>query len=419
MLSSGVSFAQKLDRVERDAAQTMLKDVSGDVSKNYFDPTFHGLDWASLVKKTSENIDQSNDMEEAVAQIEGLLELLHDSHTFFIAPRHANPDYGWRFKIFGSQTYVTEVSAGSDAEKQGVHVGDEVLSINGFRVDRASAPLLHSAMAQYLPLSSVDVKVRDREGHVRQLRLLTSVPKEAASSGLNAWYPHEMRIKAENAWDNARAEAVELSPDVMAIRVPAFLQTGHDVDSLFAKARSHKKLIIDLRACGGGRVDSVHAYLEHIFNHDVSIGKLVERGKVTPQMIKGDAKKAFSGELVVLVDSETASGGEIFSRVVQLQQRGTILGDHTSGLTMESIRIPHRTGSNPMYFYGDSVTVADTVMSDGKSIERVGVQPDQVFLPSPADLAAHRDHVMSFAASLLGVELTPDQAAKVFPHQSP
>ncbi len=147
----------------------------------------------------------------------------------------------------------------------------------------------------------------------------------------------------------------------------------------------------------------------------MSIGKLVERGKETPQTIKGDSKNAFSGDLVVLVDSETASGGEIFSRVVQLEKRGTVVGDHTSGLTMESVSIPHRTGMNPWYFYGSSVTIADTVMTDGKSIERMGVQPDQAFLPSPADLAAHRDHVLSYAASLLGVQLTPDQASKVFP----
>jgi C-terminal processing protease CtpA/Prc len=420
MLSADVSFAQNLDRVERDAAQTMLKDVSNDVYKDYFDPTLRGLDWASLVKKTQENIDKSHDMEEAIAQIESLLQMLHDSHTFFLPPRRANTvDYGWRFKIIGKQTYITEVHAGSDAEKQGVHPGDEVLSINGFKVNRESAPLLHSAMELYLPLSSVDVKLRDREGHERQLRLMTSVTEKPAVAGLSAWAPYQSRINAENAWENARAGSVELSPDVMAIRVPAFFQTGHEVDALFAKARRHKKLIIDLRGCRGGSDASLHAYLEHIFSRDVSVGKLVKRGKETPLTVKGDAKNAFAGDLIVLVDSETASAAELFSRVVQLEKRGTIVGDHTSGLTMESVHLPHRTGMNPMYFYGTSVTIADAVMSDGRSVERNGVQPDQVFLPSPSDLAAHRDHVLSYAASLLGVQLTPDQATKVFPREKP
>jgi carboxyl-terminal processing protease len=419
-LAAPESFAQNLDRFDREIAESMLKEVANDVNKNYFDPTLHGLDWNSLVQKTRTNIDNAHDLEEAIAQIESLLQLLHDSHTSFIPPQHENKvDYGWRFKIIGSRTYITEVHAGSDAEKQGVHLGDEVLAINGFKVNRESAPLLHSAMEVYLPLSSVDVKLRDREGHVRDLRLLVSVTERPAVAGMSAWSPFEMRIKDQDAWDNIRAEAVELSPDLMAIRVPAFFQIGHDVDVLFAKARTHKKLIIDLRGCKGGRVDSVHAYLEHLFNHDVSIGKLVERGKVTPQTIKGNSKNAFTGDLVVLVDSETASGGEVFARVVQLEERGTILGDHTSGLTMASIRIPHRVGMHPVYLYGTSVTIADTVMRDGKSIEHIGVSPDQIFLPSPADLVAHRDHVLSFAASLLGIQLTPDQAAKVFVREKP
>jgi C-terminal processing protease CtpA/Prc len=417
LLSVKLTFAQTFDRVERDVAHTMLKDVSDDVSKKYFDPALRGLDWASLVKKTEQNIDKARDMEEAIAQIESLVQLLRDSHTSFIPPsRQANTvEYGWRFKIVGSQTYITEVRADSDAERQGVHVGDEVLAINGFRVDRQSAPLLHSALEVYLPLSSVDVKLRDREGHERQLRLLSSVTRQPVVAGLSAWYPNAMRLKAQDDWENARAVEVELSPDVMAIRVPAFLQIGHEIDALFAKARGHKKLIIDLRGCHGGRIDSLHAYLEHIFTHDVSIGNLVERGKVTPQTIKGQKKNAFTGELIVLVDSETASAGEIFSRVVQLEERGTVVGDHTSGLTMASIRIPHMTGMKPPYFYGTSVTIADTVMADGKSLEHIGVQPDRVFLPSPTDLAAHRDHVLSYAASLLGVQLTPDQATRVFP----
>jgi C-terminal processing protease CtpA/Prc len=420
MLSADLSFAQNFDRVDRDAAQTMLKDVSNDVSKKYFDANLRGLDWAAQVKKAQENIDKATDMGEAIAQIAGLLQLLHDSHTFFLPPGRANTvEYGWKFKIVGSQTYITEVRAGSDADRQGVHLGDEVLAINGFKVNRESAPLLKSAMEEYLPMSSVDVKLRDREGHERQLRLQSSVTEQPAVAGLSAWHPYEMRIKAENKWAGARAVPVELSPDVMAIRIQYFLQTGHDVDALFTKARRYKKLIIDLRGCHGGLVDSVHAYLEHIFSQDVNIGKTVERGKVTPQTIKGNANNAFTGDLVVLVDSETASGGEIFARVVQLEKRGTIVGDHTSGLTMESIMIPHRTGINPVYFYGASVTVADTVMADGKSVERIGVQPDQVFLPSPADIAAHRDHVLSFAASLVGVQLTPDQAAKVFPPEKP
>jgi C-terminal processing protease CtpA/Prc len=53
-------------------------------------------------------------------------------------------------------------------------------------------------------------------------------------------------------------------------------------------------------------------------------------------------------------------------------------------------------------------------MPDGVSLEHRGVTPDQVRLPSPDDLAAGRDVVLSYAVSLFGVTLDPVEAANLF-----
>ena len=68
-----------------------------------------------------------------------------------------------------------------------------------------------------------------------------------------------------------------------------------------------------------------------------------------------------------------------------------------------------------MVFYGASITDADIIMTDGKSLERVGVVPDELKLLTPADLASKLDPVLAYAASLAGVTISPQKAGGMFP----
>ena len=411
-----------MSRTDRDLAEAMLENISSDVQKNYFDPKLHGLDWDALTHEAMENIKKAPDMAAANAQIEGLLERLNDSHTNFLPVPNATPvDYGWQFKIIGKRAFITEVSPKSDAEGKGMRPGDELLTINGFSVDRSSALRLKYAMGVLAPRISIQVGLRDPTGKILQLQVNAKVFSHPAVYGLggSSWWSNQLKIDREDAWDRARAEYSEISPELMILRIPAFVQRGVDAERIFSKARDHKALIIDLRGTPGGRLDSVLDFLAGIFNRDVKLGQGLTRNKATTLTVKGNRHGSFEGDLIVLIDSESASGAEIFARVVQSEERGSILGDHSCGCVMEGRLFPHSYGSNPVYFYGAMVTVADTIMADGKSVEGVGVEPDRTFLPTAADLAAGRDPVLAYAASLAGVTLSAEDAAKLFPRPTP
>jgi hypothetical protein len=53
-------------------------------------------------------------------------------------------------------------------------------------------------------------------------------------------------------------------------------------------------------------------------------------------------------------------------------------------------------------------------MSDGASLEKVGVTPDEQVIPTAADLAAERDSVLARAMTLLGEPMSAEEAGRFY-----
>ena|ERR1700752_935596 len=120
--------------------------------------------------------------------------------------------------------------------------------------------------------------------------------------------------------------------------------------------------------------------------------------------------KTFKGKLIVLVDSESTSASELFARIMQLEGRAILIGDQTGGKVMSGVAHYLELGTNSSIAYSVNVTDSNIIMRDGKSLEDVGVTPDEIVLPTADDLAQNRDPVLSRAASLLGKQIAPDEA---------
>jgi C-terminal processing protease CtpA/Prc len=104
----------------------------------------------------------------------------------------------------------------------------------------------------------------------------------------------------------------------------------------------------------------------------------------------------------------------MYARLLQIEKRAVVIGDRTAGAVMTSRMFPHTVGIGRIAFYGTSITVGDVRMSDGSSLEHVGVTPDIVMIPTAADLAARRDPVLARAIAEAGGQMSPDDAGRLY-----
>lgn len=348
---------------------------------------------------------------------------MDDSHTFFLPPQHpVRLDYGWQYQMVGGHCLVTQVRPESDAEAKGLKPGDEVLAINGIAPARDIVWKLQYLFGVLRPQPSLHLDLQDPAGKKRNLDVAASIRETKlvtdltrANGGVDIWNI----IREEESKEHLkRARYAELGDALMVLKVPRFYFSVLEVREMMDKARKHNALILDLRGNPGGSVDTLGYLAGDVFDKDVKIADRIGRKENKPQIAKGSSHP-FTGKVVVLVDSDSASAAELFARLMQIEKRGIVLGDRSSGHVMESRHFSERTGSGTVIFFGVSVTDADLLMTDGKSLEHVGVTPDELILPTAADLASGRDPVLARAAELLGVKMTPEAAGKLFPYEWP
>jgi carboxyl-terminal processing protease len=413
----------QMSSLDRDRVLDMLELISKDVRAHYYDPEFHAVDWGAKVAEAKNKIQKETSLGMAYAHIAAALDSLNDSHTFFLPPRRPiRHDYGFQSAMVGDRCYITRVRPGTDAETQGLKPGDEVLSIQGYRPNRDTLWKIDYLYKVLRPLPELRLELRDPAGRERQVAVkakvaeLRRVTDLTPMNGMDMWNlirdseteAHRMRIRSNPVGD-----------DVLVARLPIFFSDQPEVEGLMNKARRYQGLILDLRDNPGGAIDTLKYLVGGVFDHEVKIGDRKGRKELRPEIAKSRGRSAFAGKLVVLVDYHSASASEIFARLVQLEKRGVVVGDRSSGSVMEAKRYDYHLGSDTMIFFGASITESDLVMTDGKSLESNGVTPDELNLPTAADLAAGRDPVLAYAAARLGAQLTPEDAGKMFPFEWP
>ncbi|HEV2298332.1 MAG TPA: S41 family peptidase [Candidatus Acidoferrales bacterium] len=433
---------QTLSSMDRAQVEEMLSTIHDAMKKDYYDQTFHGVDMDARYQKYETALKGAPTLGEAFHVVAAYLSGLHDSHTFFVPPSiNYRFDYGFRMQMIGDRCFVTEVRPGSDAASK-IHPGDEILKMGSYSVSRKDFHDVDYYLNSLSPQGALEMLLRDPQGATRNELVRTKfisgkkVVDLTISTGDTGFW--DLILQRESMSHLLRERSAEIG-DVLIWKIPAFNMSPDEIDAMIGKANKHAALIIDLRGNPGGLIDRLTYLTGSFFEHEVTVGSPIGR-KHEKDVVAKPHGKSFAGKLYVLLDSRSGSASELFARTIQLNHRGAVVGDLSAGAVMESKIYPFQigvgfqsylvgrnaigtsrstvtAGNDLLVFYAASITHDDLIMSDGKSLEGVGVTPDVIVLPTGADLAAGRDPALAKAAELAGVKLDPEAAGKLFPFE--
>lgn len=397
-------------------AHTMLAQIRDDLKRYYYDSTFGGTDLDRRVREADTKVDQAGTVGEMLGAVAQFLLDFHDSHTFFLPPgRAADVEYGWRWTLVGDDCFVDSIVKGSDAERKGLHLGDQVLTVDGIGLNRQSSWLVNYLYRGLNPRPGMHVQLRHPDGSAYEVDVIAKVtPRERVVDygDMTTW---SFLLTRDEDQSHARRHFWrEFGDTALVWHFGQFQFEDQGIDDMMGRARGHKTLILDLRNNPGGSIATMVHLLGNFVDHPTRVQIIRHRAKVDTVMAKPVGKTPFHGNVIVLINGNSASCSEMTTRFLQLEGLATVVGDRSAGAVRESFQMGHDVGFTKYISYGVSVTVDDVIMGDENHLENVGVTPEWIILPTGADLAAGRDPQMTKALALAGIQIDPVQAAKIY-----
>lgn len=399
-------------KTNRERGLNMLDEIKDLIKQRYYDKKYRGIDIDErfkIAKERVKTLDTNWQIFRAIAQV--LLEF-NDSHTRFYPPNRANRvEYGFSMQMIGYNCFVTDVKKSSDAEAKGLKVGDVIVGVGQFNPTRENLWIMNYLLYALDPQASIKLYVLNPDKTEREIEVKATF-KSIEERRKEA--DKRRKEKKENPY-----KCQEINAELIACKLETFSVDKKYIDKMMKEVGGHRKMILDLRGNGGGYVHIEEYLTGHFFDHDVKIADFVMRDKTKERIAKTQKEKVFRGDLVVLIDSNSASASEVFARVIQLEKRGKIVGDVSAGavmtsnfITMSNVRgVP---GFETLSFFAMNITIADLIMSDGNRLEKVGVIPDYPVGPTGKALFDKSDPILAYSAKLLGTEISEIDAGKFY-----
>lgn len=334
------------------------------VNQNYFDGTFHGVNWDAMGLKHRADAEAATDEAALFKVLNQLCAELRSSHLRAMTPREASvflneqlTSVGMRVATLENRRVVQELAPDSPAARGGVQVGWIVVTRNGEPVEKNPGFVNRPKT----PVTYGFLDAKDQPHSVTLVPKMVSLPKPVARELPGGGrYLRFDRFNAQSAsWLNEELKWHHRTP----------------------------RIVIDLRFNSGGADPDCRLMIQEFFRQAVPVGTVVDRAG-TKVALSGLApiSTRYEGKVVILVGPHTASAAEVFADVLRVHHRATIAGQRTAGAILGSQNFPLPHGGLLQ------VPVLDYIGVDGQRLEGHGVTPD-IVLPAPtlADVRAQRD----------------------------
>jgi tricorn protease len=391
--ASIVPFQARLTVKRDEQFAEMLEQSWRTINENFYDPNFHGANWAAVHEKYRPLVKYVAMKEDLYALISLMLGELNASHLGIFGPpqkaEETTADLGLIFDdgYHGPGLKVAEILKRGPADRRGIklHPGDIIWSIDYQEItdQMPLAKLLNDKVGQTVLL---EVSPGPSHKKVRRRVEITAVPREA------------VRLLTYERWVARNAKRVaDLSKGRLGyIHIPSMDDVGLDrfVRALYSDNFDKDGIVLDVRYNGGG------------FTHDRVLNYL--GGKVHTYFLQRHggagavlraADRKWSKPLVLLINNRSYSDAEIFPNAFRTLGLGKLVGQPTGGMVIGTSAIQLVDGS----IFRVPRTGVYTLK--GVNMERGGVVPDVVVEPNPDQLARGQDPQLDQAVEVLSQDV--------------
>ena len=398
-----------------DSAWTIIK-------RTHWDTTYNGVDWDRVRTELRPKAAAAQTTGELRSVMSDMVSRLRQSH-FSIIPREASDGApgastgsaststrtgatGVTLRFVDNQLLVTQVEAGSPAERAGVRTGYVLQAVEGCLLAPRLARLPESLGERRVAFTSASVGMQalagpvgdsvhatfiDGNGAVKTFALV----REAEEGTLVRFGNLPPRI-ANLDWERRVIGGRTIGIIRWNIWMPILArQFDVAIDSL----RSSDAILLDIRGNPGGVGGMAMGFAGHFLDSTHTIGVMKQRGTndlrfvANPRLVNSSNQRVqpFAGPLGLIVDEGSVSTSEIFAEGMQAMGRARVFGTQTTGQALPSIaeRLPN----------GDILyhAIANFVSPTGKQIEGNGVVPDVEAGPTRKTLLEGKDTALDAA----------------------